>query len=293
MKEETAVELIARQEWLDTAADALQPAVTQAFEAGGEAGRQVKNFLHGTWLGHQLHPVVTDVPVGAWTVAAVLDCLELAGKREYAPGADAAVAVGLAGAVGAAVTGITDWSETNGHRRKVGLMHGLLNTAAAALYTGSLVCRSKNARGAGIGLSMLGYMIAGTGAYLGGHLVFNSQVGVNHTADAKEYPKEFTRVLANDELAENSMKCVEAGGVPVMLARKDGEIYALRNNCSHLGGPLCEGKLHDKSVVCPWHGSRFSLETGEVLDGPSTYTQPRFETRVRDGQIEVRKAAEE
>lgn len=292
MSEETAaIELITRQDWLDTAADALQPAVTQAFEAGGEAGQQLKNFLHGKWLGHQLHPVITDVPVGAWTVAAVLDGLELMGEEKYAPGADAAVAIGLVGAVGAAVTGITDWSDTDGKSRKVGLMHGLLNTVAATLYTGSLVCRSKNARGAGIGLSMLGYMIAGTSAYLGGHLVFNDQIGVNHTADTKEYPEEFTAVLPAAELPENSMKCVKADGVEVLLARKDGRIYALEHKCSHLGGPLSEGDLLDDcSVRCPWHGSRFSLETGEVLDSPSTYIQPRFEARVRDGQIEVQKA---
>jgi len=200
MSEETAIDLITRQEWLDTAADALQPAITDAFEAGGEAGQRIKNFLHGTWLGHQLHPVITDVPVGAWTVAAVLDCMELAGKEEYAPGADAAVAIGLVGAVGAAVTGITDWSDTDGKSRKVGLMHGLLNTAAAALYTTSLVCRSKNARGAGISLSMLGYAIAGTSAYLGGHLVFNDEIGVNHTTDIYDYPQEFTPVLAESDL---------------------------------------------------------------------------------------------
>lgn len=293
MEQETAIDVIARQEWLDTAAEALQPAVMQAFEAGGEAGQKIKNFLHGTWLGHQLHPVVTDVPVGAWTVAAVLDCMELAGKREYAPGADAAVAIGLAGAVGAAVTGITDWSDTSGDSRKVGLMHGLLNTAAAALYTGSLVCRSKKSRGAGIGLAMLGYAIAGTSAYLGGHLVFNDQIGVNHTADTENYPEEFTAVLAENELPENSMKCVEAENVSILLARKNGEIYALQHNCSHMNGPLSEGELLDDcSVRCPWHGSRFALETGEVLDGPSTYSQPRFDVRIREGQIEVKKAKE-
>ena len=291
MSEETAIDLITRQEWLDTAADALQPAITDAFEAGGEAGQRIKNFLHGTWLGHQLHPVITDVPVGAWTVAAVLDCMELAGKEEYAPGADAAVAIGLVGAVGAAVTGITDWSDTDGKSRKVGLMHGLLNTAAAALYTTSLVCRSKNARGAGISLSMLGYAIAGTSAYLGGHLVFNDEIGVNHTTDIYDYPQEFTPVLAESDLGENSMKRVEVKEVPILLARKNGNIYALQHNCSHLGGPLSEGDLLDDcSVRCPWHGSRFSLETGEVLDGPSTYTQPRFDVRVREGQIEVRKS---
>lgn len=291
MHQETAMEIIDRQDWLDTAADKLQPAVTQAFEAGGEGGQQLKNFLHGKWLGHQLHPVITDVPVGAWTVAAVLDCAELAGETKYTPGADAAVAIGLAGAVGAAVTGITDWSDTSGSSRRIGLLHGLLNTTAAALYGTSLVCRSKNARGAGIGLSMLGYSIAAASAYLGGHLVFNNQIGVDHTADTQGYPKEFVAVLPEGELAEGTMKRVEANGVPVLLAKKYGQVFAIQENCAHMGGPLAEGELLDDcSVRCPWHGSRYALEDGSVLDGPSTYPQPAFEVRVRDGQIEVKKA---
>lgn len=290
MKEESAIDLIAKQDWLDAAADAIQPAVKETFEAGGEAGREIKNFLHGTWLGHPVHPMITDIPIGAWTTAAVLDVVELTGEKKYAPGADAAIAVGLVGAIGAAVTGITDWSETNGHSRKIGLMHGLLNTAAAALYGTSLVCRSKKERGTGIGLALLGYAVTGAAAYLGGHMVYNEQVGVDHTADTHEYPHEFVAVLAEDDLAENQMKCVETGGVPVMLARQNGEIYAMQNNCSHMGGPLYEGELlDDGSVRCPWHGSRFALEDGRVLDGPSTYNQPHFETRVRDGQIEVKK----
>ena len=291
MDQDTAMQVIDRQEWLGRAADGLQPMVTQAFEAGGETGRQLKNFLHGKWLGHQLHPVLTDVPVGAWTVAAVLDCAELAGRDAYAPGADAAIAIGLAGAVGAAVTGLTDWSDTSGHSRKVGLLHGLLNTVAATLYGTSLACRAKDARGLGIGLSMLGYSVASVSAYLGGHLVFGEQVGVNHTAATQGYPEDFTAVLPENELDEGTMKCVLAGEVPVLLVKQNGRISALQNNCSHMNGPLDRGDLlEDGSVRCPWHGSRYSLESGRVLDGPSTYDQPHFETRIREGQIEIRKA---
>lgn len=289
MSEETAIDIIARQDWLDTAADAIQPAVLDAFAAGGETGQEIKNFLHGTWLGHPLHPVITDVPVGAWTTAAVLDGLELLGEEKYAPGADAAIAVGLVGALGAAVSGLTDWSDTSGKSRKVGLMHGLLNVGATALYATSLVLRRRdNSRGAAIGLSMLGFGVAGAAAYLGGHLVFGEQIGVDHTA-AQEYPQDFIAVLPESELKENSMKCVQAGEVPVLLARKDSEIFAIAHTCSHLGGPLSEGELLDDcSVRCPWHGSVFSLTDGSVLDGPATAPQPKFDVRVQNGQIEVR-----
>lgn len=281
---------ISEQDWLDTAGDAIQPAVEKAFKAGGQAGKDIKNALHGTWLGHPLHPAITDVPIGAWTTAAVLDGLELSGEKKYAPGADAAIAIGLVGAVGAAITGLTDWTGTTQERRKIGMLHGMLNAGATALYTASLVLRRRRkSRGAAIGLSMLGYGVASVGAYLGGHLVFGKQVGVDHTATSAVYPEDFVAVLPEAELDEGKMRCVKAGEVPVLLARKQGEVYAIAHTCSHLGGPLSEGDLLDGCRVrCPWHGSVFSLEDGRVMDGPATEPQPRFEVRINDGQIEVR-----
>ncbi|WP_151087581.1 DUF2231 domain-containing protein [Hymenobacter baengnokdamensis] len=292
MTQETILNTITRQDWLGTAGDAIQPAVIQAFEAGGEAGQKIKNFLHGTWLGHPLHPIITDVPIGAWTTAAVLDGLSLCGQRKLAPGADAAIIIGLVGAVGAAITGLTDWTGTTKKKRKLGLMHGLLNIGATALYTTSyLLRRQQNSRGAAIGLSLLGYGVVSASAYLGGHLVYGEQVGVDHTATSVEYPSEFVGVLPDADLAENTMRRVEAGSVPVLLARKNGEIFAIAHTCSHLGGPLSEGTLlPDCSVRCPWHGSVFSLKDGCVLAGPATEPQPSFEVRVQNGQIEVRLA---
>ncbi len=290
MNQQIAIDVIARQDWLDTAGDVIQPAILDTFKAGGETGQKIKNFLHGTWLGHPLHPAITDVPIGAWTTAAVLDGLELLGEEKYAPGADAAIAVGLVGALGAAVTGLTDWTGTTGERRKVGLMHGLLNVGATALYATSFFLRRReNSRNTAIGLSMLGYGVAGAAAYLGGHLVFSEQTGVDHTATAAQYPKDFTAVLSQNDLAENTMRRVDAGEVPVLLARKNGEIFAIAHTCSHLGGPLSEGELLDDcSVRCPWHGSIFSLEDGSVLKGPATEPQPKLEVRINNGQIEVR-----
>ena len=185
------------------------------------------------------------------------------------------------------MTGLTDWSETNGRARKVGLLHGLLNVGATALYTTSLVLRRKQKRNAGVGFAMLGFAVSSASAYLGGHLVFSEQIGVNHAA-AQEMPKEFVPVLTDAELREGEMKRADAGGVPVLLVRCEGDVCALAHTCSHLGGPLSEGKLDGDVVQCPWHGSRFNVRDGSVVDGPATFPQPRFETRVREGQIEVR-----
>lgn len=288
MATEALIKVVEQQQALDQLSEQIQPLVQNAFKSAGPAGRELKNMLHGTWLGHPLHPALTDVPLGAWTAALALDAMEsISGRRELGAGADAAIAIGLAGAAGAAVTGLTDWSETDGRARKVGLLHGLLNVGATALYTTSLVLRRKQKRSAGIGFAMLGFAVSSASAYLGGHLVFGEQIGVNHAA-AQEMPKEFVPVLADGELREGEMKRADAGGVPVLLVRCEGEVCALAHTCSHLGGPLSEGKLEGDVVQCPWHGSRFNVRDGSVIDGPATFPQPRFESRVREDQIEVR-----
>ena len=101
---EAAVKSLERQDWLEPLADRLQGAVAAVYQAGGTTGRRIRDFLHGTWLGHPLHPVLTDVPLGAWTLAAVLDLLG-GGNRHQDRAADAAIGVGPVGAVGAALTG--------------------------------------------------------------------------------------------------------------------------------------------------------------------------------------------
>jgi len=288
MATEALIKVVEQQAALEQLSDQIQPLVQNAFKSAGPAGRELKNILHGTWLGHPLHPALTDVPLGAWTAALALDAMEsISGRKELGAGADAAIAIGLVGAAGAAVTGLTDWSETNGRARKVGLLHGLLNVGATVLYSTSLVLRRKQKRNAGMGFAMLGFAVSSASAYLGGHLVFGERIGVNHAA-AQEMPKEFVPVLSDAELREGEMKRADAGGVPVLLVRCEGEVCALAHTCSHLGGPLSEGKLEGDVVQCPWHGSRFNVRDGSVVDGPATFPQPRFETRVREGQIEVR-----
>ena len=295
MNQETLIDTLAEPKWLDAVADAVQPAIVKTFEAGGKTGQEIKNFLHGVWLGHPLHPVITDVPIGSWTAAAVLDGLELLGKNKYEKGADVAIGLGLLGAVGSAVSGLTDWTGTSQKARKIGLVHALLNVGATALYTTSYFLRKqKHTRKTAIGLAMLGYGVASLSAYLGGHLVYDKQVGVDHNLQFVDYPQNFVAVLPEGELAENSMRCVKAGEVPVLLARKNGEVFAIAHTCSHMGGPLSEGDLLDDACVrCPWHGSVFSLQDGSVIDGPATIPQPKFDVRINNGQIEVKLAKDE
>jgi nitrite reductase/ring-hydroxylating ferredoxin subunit/uncharacterized membrane protein len=290
MNTKSLMKMIDDQQWLEDAGEAIQPAILNAFKAGGKTGNDIKNFLHGKWLGHALHPMITDVPIGAWTTAVALDAMELCGSEKYKAGADAAINIGLAGAAGAAVTGLTDWTGTTQIERKAGLAHAILNIGATALFITSAIFRkNERTRKKAISFSMLGYGIATVSAYIGGNLVYNQQVGVNHAAEPEGFPDEFKAVCGEDELDENSMKCVRAGKVNVLLARKNNELFAFANTCSHMGGPLSEGELLDGCEVrCPWHGSVFSLKDGSVKDGPATEPQPEFDVRTRNGKIEVK-----
>jgi nitrite reductase/ring-hydroxylating ferredoxin subunit/uncharacterized membrane protein len=273
---------------LQEASEPIQKAVRAAVPG------DIKNFLHGTWLGHPLHPVLTDIPVGAWTAAIALDALgELGGGENCGKAADVAIGVGLVGAVASAVTGITDWAETDDRARSIGLVHGILNVVATTLYTGSLLMRKrKSSRSSGVALSMLGYATACASAYLGGHLVFGEQVGVDHTATAdQKKPEKFTRAMKAEELKENTPTKAVVDGVAVLLVKHGDQIHALTETCPHLGGPLSEGKIVGDAIECPWHGSQLALDDGHVVNGPTAYPARCFDVRVRGGYIEVRAMA--
>ena len=150
MEEASALSRLTDQPALDTIAAPLSEAVRSIYQAAGPAGRQAKNLLHGVWLRHPLHPVFTDLPLGAWTTGLVLDAVAAVNRdRRMEEAADIAIAVGLAGAAGAAVTGLTDWSETSGRARRTGLIHGLLNVAATTLYATADVLRRTGSRASG------------------------------------------------------------------------------------------------------------------------------------------------
>lgn len=289
--DQTSLETIANQPWLDSLGNPLRDAVHAAFDNAGPGGQTVKNALHGVWLGHALHPVLTDVPIGAWTAALALDAREAAtGDRGYGRAADFTLGLGLLGAVGAAVTGLTDWSETDGRSRRLGLLHGLLNLTATAFVASSYVLRRNGSRSAGRTTALVGYGIAAVSAYLGGALVYNERIGVTHAV--VDEPEQFTPVLPSAEVPEGTMRKATIGESSFLVVRQHGTLCAMAHSCSHLGGPLSEGTLNDGSVVCPWHGSEFALDDGHVINGPATVPQPCYKVRERDGQIEVGTAAE-
>lgn len=265
---------------LDPVANKVADAVSKVLPAG-----PVKDLLSGTWLGHSLHPLLTDVPIGAWTSASVLDVTGGDGSRAAAR---RLVGIGILASLPTAASGLSDFSDTYGPERRVGIAHAGLNTVALGLFSGSYLARRRGADGAGRALGLAGMAVASLGAYLGGHLSLDMGIGVDHTA-YEAGPGEWTPVLDDAELVEGEARMVESEGASVMIARHGGRVCALADRCSHLGGPLHEGRIENGTVTCPWHGSVFALDDGRVVRGPARSPQPAFDARVADGRIEVRR----
>jgi nitrite reductase/ring-hydroxylating ferredoxin subunit/uncharacterized membrane protein len=258
----------------------------------GRPGQAVKNVMHGTTLlRHPLHPALSDVPVGAWTLGVLADWLFVATGRIHPLAGDLAVAVGLAGAILAALTGLTDFHETYGHERRTAMVHGMTMTFVVLLEIASLALRlsTPSMRLLAIVLSSVAWLIVIFGAYVGGHLTFGIGTAVNHNAFYAG-PSDFVRVGSRDDFPEGEMRRVEAAGLPVVILRRHGLLYAMGAVCSHAGGPLNEGRLDDGVVTCPWHYSRFRFADGFVIGGPATFDQPALITRERGGIVEVKLA---
>jgi nitrite reductase/ring-hydroxylating ferredoxin subunit/uncharacterized membrane protein len=267
----------------------LQKLIDKFLYCGGRSSAQkIRNFLNGTWLGEPLHVVLTDVPIGAWTAAIAFDVLDLIRtRREFALAADTSIAIGLVCAAGAAVTGVTDWSDVDPPARRSGFIHGLLNLSATAMFATSLVLRKKKLRTGGRICTALGYAVMSYAAHLGGEMVYKCRVGVDRT-EGQALPRDFVAVLPETELkADKPTRAIHLC-VPILLVRSGERIFALAETCSHFSGPLAEGNLVGNSIVCPYHNSRFALEDGRVLEGPAVHPQPCLEVRIRNGQIEVR-----
>ncbi|MBA3472094.1 MAG: Rieske 2Fe-2S domain-containing protein [Rubrobacter sp.] len=287
--------IVERLPWLDGIAEKLQPKVQDAVDKGGTT---LRNALDGVWLEAPLHPVLQSVPVGSWTAAITLDAVDLvSGSKAARNAADGTLAVGVASGFAAAVTGISDWRYLSGGSRRMGMAHGLLNAAGLTLNTASLVLRATGRRNAGRAAFLAGYTLNGMGAHLGGELSYHYGLRVNRNVFEWAGPDEFTPVLEESELSDSEMRRVEIDGedgkVGILLSRaQGGKIYAISATCNHFSGPLERGDREGDTVVCPWHKSRFDLCSGEVIDGPAVFPQSRYHTRVRDGSIEIKAAAD-
>ena len=243
--------------------------------------KPAKSLLSGTWLEHPLHPLLTDLPIGCWSGAVILD---LFGGSGAVDAVDPLVGLGALAAVPAAVSGLSDWADSYGPERRVGLVHAAANLTGLGLFAASLMAGHRSARR----LRLLGLAAVSAGGYLGGHLSFGRGVGVAHQAFL-EKPSDWVDALDADRLEEATPTLAEAGGARVMLYRRGTQIYALSDVCPHAAGPLHEGSVDDQlCVTCPWHGSRFRLSDGRAVHGPASAPAAVYQARVEHGKVQVR-----
>jgi nitrite reductase/ring-hydroxylating ferredoxin subunit/uncharacterized membrane protein len=273
--------------WLETLNDNVSAVVQPVYDRF--RGNIAVELLHGgRWAGHALHPALSDLPIGFWSGSLLLDMVgDTATDGRKLDAAGTLSAAGLAAAVATAVTGVADWTVSDGEDRRVGLFHGLLNGAAVALQGASLAARLAGHRGPARTLGMACMAVTTAAGFVGGHLVQGRGVMVNRVA-AHTGPTRWVKAVAEDDLSDNEPKGVDVEGRKVLLYREHGQVYAIDDVCSHAGAVLSRGQVVDCVVTCPLHESQFDVRDGHIVRGPAHHPQPALPARVRNGWVEVR-----
>ncbi len=252
----------------------------------------VRDLLNGRWLGHPLHPAVTDIPIGLLLGVVVLD---LIGQPDAA---DVMLLGTIVFMLAAAVSGLADYSDTSGTALTRATLHAtiMVVTLVVLIVSGLIRLGDPVDRTIPIALSIIGFLFVTAGAFVGGDVVYVAGGMVSRHAFRGAGTKwirldtgEVTDLATLPEAAPTKMR---AGINDLVLVRTGATIHALHNVCAHAGGPLDQGELVDGCLQCPWHGSRFRLTDGLVRHGPSVYDQPAYELREAEGGgYEVRRLA--
>ena len=283
MPARSGIESIEGLSRLDPVAKPLAARIRGVWKAG-----PLKDAISGTWLGHPLHPLLTDLVIGSFVSASLVDLLA---PRSGAKAAERMIMVGLAAAVPTAITGSSDWADTelsDATVRRVGIVHAATNAAAQVIYLASLRSRRRGHKVRGPLLGLAGAAVLGGGGYLGAHLSYVRGVGVNQTV-FDEGSEDWTDVMASADLPEGRPQSADADGTPLLLVRQGNRVHALHDRCSHRGCPLSDGRLDGTVIECSCHGSRFDIRDGALVRGPAIVGQPSFETRDTNGRIEARR----
>jgi nitrite reductase/ring-hydroxylating ferredoxin subunit len=251
-----------------------------------------KDLLHGTWLGHPLHPVLVQVPVGSWVSAGLLDAIP-----PMRPAATVLIGTGVVAAVPASLAGAADWSEQAVGVRRLGALHAVANSAALSLYVGSLVARGRGRGTLGRVLSYTALGIASGSAAIGGHMSYAQSSGASHAATAaRTLTSDWIDLGPLDDLPQGRPALRTGKGdslaVPLAAVRRGTKVDVFIGVCSHLSGPLYEGAVEDvrgrECLVCPWHGSAFDLDSGSPRRGPAANPQEKLEVRMEAGRVMAR-----
>jgi nitrite reductase/ring-hydroxylating ferredoxin subunit/uncharacterized membrane protein len=272
-------------------AGALDPIVGKVRTAVNAVVRPqaVRDVLHGVPIGHPMHPLLVLAPIGTWASVGLLDAVPGTARA-----ARLLVAAGLVSAAPTAVAGLTDWSQLRPQQARVGIVHAAANVVAVGLYTASFIQRRRGRELSGKILAYLGLGVVSGSGFLGGHLSYRQAAGVNHAEGIpSRFPQGWQPLGVLTTIPQNELTSREVAGHQLLVLRRGSSVDVLSNGCTHLSGPLAQGELlggdtEDPCVKCPWHGSVFSITTGEVVHGPATAPEHKFDSRVVDGMVEVR-----
>jgi nitrite reductase/ring-hydroxylating ferredoxin subunit/uncharacterized membrane protein len=277
-----AVDRLENADTLDPVVNAIRRVVQAALQP-----RALRDALHGVWLGHPLHPMLTDIPIGSWTAAAVLDAFPGTGNA-----AATMIATGCLGYVPTILAGWADWADLDEQQQRVGLVHAALAATSFGCYAASLSSRARGKTLRGKAWSYLGLAMVGGAGYLGGHLAYRQAAGVSRVESTRRaFPAGWHDIGALDDLPEATLTRRTVDDIDLVVIRRGSHIDVLADTCSHLGAALSQGSFAaidgQGCVVCPWHESTFRLSDGAVIHGPATAPMPRFTTRVVNGDVEV------
>jgi nitrite reductase/ring-hydroxylating ferredoxin subunit/uncharacterized membrane protein len=280
--------LLKKAPQLEDQAYAVSRSIHEWVLQGGEQRRDAVDVLHGDWLGHPLHPVLTDITIGAWVLGFFFDLLGLPRRSKITEAvADRLITLGNLSATATALSGVADFSTIPQKSVATGAAHGLLNSVSLGLNVLSMFNRRRGKRGKARWQTALASTILLAAAWMGGEMVYKYRVGVNRIT-RPQGPKDWKVVMNEQDLPERTPMRVEVNGAPVLFYRYNGLVYAMGAVCGHEGAPLEKGQFDGLCVTCPWHQSVYDLHNGSVVHGPTTYASPSYETRTRDGRIEVR-----
>ena len=252
----------------------------------------IRDLLQGRWLGHPLHAASTDIPIGMLLGSVALD---LIGQPTAA---DVTLLLTILFMVASALSGLADYSETEGSALTRATLHATLMTVALLLLIVSALVRSGAPadRTLPIALSIVGFLIVTAGAFVGGDVayVFGNMVSRHafRGAGTKWIRLDPGDVVDLALLPEATPTKMRAGINDLVVVRMGDRIHVMHSVCAHAGGPLDEGRIVDGCIECPWHSSRFRLIDGLAERGPTVYDQPAYEVRSAEGGgYEVRRLA--
>jgi nitrite reductase/ring-hydroxylating ferredoxin subunit/uncharacterized membrane protein len=255
--------------------------------------RPIKDLLNGTWLGHPLHSASTDLPIGLLLGVVVLD---LVGQSSAA---DIVLVLTILAMLASSLSGLADFSDTDGTARTRAALHGSMMVVAIVLVVVSLVLRAGEPadRTLSTVVAIVGFAIVLAGGFVGGDVVYVLGNMVSRHAfrgaGTKWIQLDTGDVDDLTAIAEATPLKMKAGVNDVVVVRLGDRLHALHATCAHAGGPLAKGSITpDGCLECPWHGARYRLTDGAVRRGPSVYDQPSYEIRASEaGGYEIRRTS--